>query len=298
MTYCEQLKIENINKEIFNHIITTIQPKDFIDFYISHTVKETCEYFGIRNKKQLNKILIAFNYDFSTVKPSKLKNKPASRSHESYVNGGKKSAQTQRNNWSSKSTAEKNEWSQKQVIAHNTAEFKERISEINKTYYASLTDEQKQQLLAKKSKSNKNAWQTNKSSILSKAYLTKTNNQSFNSSEPEENYYIYLCNKYGQDNIIRQYTDERYPFACDFYIKSSDTFIELNLSWTHGGHHYDKDNEADKRKLAIWQEKAKQSDYYKKAIYVWTDLDVRKYQTAKQNNINYKCYYTEAELYE
>jgi len=31
-------------------------------------------------------------------------------------------------------------------------------------------------------------------------------------------------------------------------------------------------------------------------IYTWTDLDVRKLETFKKNNLNYKIFYTEKEF--
>lgn len=121
---------------------------------------------------------------------------------------------------------------------------------------------------------------------------TKAQNGTFNTSQPEELYYNSLVQIYGKDDVIRQYRDERYPFSCDFYIKSLDLFIELNLHWTHGEHSYDETNLED---IALKEElelKAKSSDYYKNALYVWTDLDVRKQQIAKENNLNYRVVYS------
>lgn len=43
---------------------------------------------------------------------------------------------------------------------------------------------------------------------------------------------------FGNSNVCPQYTSERYPFLCDFYIKPLDLYIELNLYWTHGGHFF------------------------------------------------------------
>lgn len=36
---------------------------------------------------------------------------------------------------------------------------------------------------------------------------------------------------------------------------------------------------------------AKTSNYYKNAIYTWTDLDVRKVKIAKENNLNFVAIY-------
>lgn len=116
-------------------------------------------------------------------------------------------------------------------------------------------------------------------------------NNTFNKSKPEDEYYEYLKTLYNEDDIIRQYKDERYPFACDFYIKSQDLFIECNYSWTHGGHLFNSDSEEDQQTLAEWQEKAKTSDFYKNAIETWTVRDVKKHETAKANNLNYEVIY-------
>ena len=54
-------------------------------------------------------------------------------------------------------------------------------------------------------------------------------NNSFNKSKEEEKYYSYLLHLYSSEDIVRQYYDkDRYPFHCDFYIKSEDLFIEVN----------------------------------------------------------------------
>ena len=103
--------------------------------------------------------------------------------------------------------------------------------------------------------------------------------------------YADLCKQYGEDNVIRQYRDERYPFVCDFYIPSEDLFIEYNGSWTHGEHPFDPMNLDDISTLEAWQEKVIDHPYYQNAIYTWTDLDVRKQRIAKENNLNYVVIY-------
>ena len=297
MTYQEQLEIEKLNKEIINNIINTVPKEDFIDFYINHTRSETCEKFNLRNTKQLVKVLKLFNYDFSTKKPSKFKGKKSPRSHASYINGGKKSAETQKANWKSKTDNEKAVWSEKQKIAHETESFKTKIKAANEAYRATLTTEQKELLKNKKSVSNKATWLSNKEEILEKAYNTKSKNKSWNSSTPEDKFYEYLVEKFSKNDIIRQYsTDKRYPFNCDFYIKSLDLFIELNFSWTHGGHRFDISSQEDLKKLKEWQEKALTSDYYKNAIETWVVRDQKKYKAAKENNLNYLVFYNESEI--
>ena len=46
-------------------------------------------------------------------------------------------------------------------------------------------------------------------------------------------------------------------------------------------------NMNDNDKLKKWEEKSQNSNFYKKAIEVWTIRDVKKRNTAKQNNLNY-----------
>lgn len=111
-------------------------------------------------------------------------------------------------------------------------------------------------------------------------------------SQAERDYYSKLKLEYAEDNIIRQYFDkDRYPFKCDFYIPSEDLFIEVHANWTHGGRPYNPNDPECQKQLAIWQEKATKSNYYKNAIYQWTDLDVRKAEIAKKNNLNFKTIY-------
>lgn len=127
---------------------------------------------------------------------------------------------------------------------------------------------------------------------LQKSYATRKKNHTFNSSKPEDIFYQKLVEKYGEQNIIRQYKDIRYPFMCDFYIKSLDQFIELNLHWTHGGHLFDPNNLNDLKKLERWKEKAKYSNYYKNAIETWTKRDLNKIYIAQKAKINYKAIYS------
>lgn len=111
-------------------------------------------------------------------------------------------------------------------------------------------------------------------------------------TKAEIDIYNKLCLRYDKEDIIHPYFDqERYPFVCDFYIKSADLFIEVNGTWTHGPEAFDLDNIEHQKLLDKWKEKSKNSKYYKNAIYTWTVLDVRKKEIAKKNNLNYKVIY-------
>lgn len=134
-----------------------------------------------------------------------------------------------------------------------------------------------------------------KKEILAKQYRTKKKNNSFNSSAGEDRFYKRLLTIFNEEDIIRQFnTDTRYPFNCDFYVKSKDLFIELNYNWTHGSKLFES-TEQDLQKLAKWQEKALTSNYYKNAIETWTKRDVEKFMAAEENNLKYLVYYSEVD---
>lgn len=130
-----------------------------------------------------------------------------------------------------------------------------------------------------------------RASALPKEIATKAKNHSFNTSSLEEELYEFLKTQYAEEDILRQYSDERYPFACDFYIKSADLFIELNAHWTHGGHPFDSSSEEDLALLERWKQQAEKSVYYQNAIKTWTYYDVKKQECARNNNLNYKALY-------
>ena len=114
-------------------------------------------------------------------------------------------------------------------------------------------------------------------------------NGSYAKSKIEEDVYSWLINKYGEENVIRQYWDERYPFNCDFYIKSEDLFIEVNNHPSHGDHPYDEKSEEDRLLLESLIEKG--DDWSMMIVDVWSVRDPKKFMCAKKNNLNYKVIY-------
>lgn len=80
-------------------------------------------------------------------------------------------------------------------------------------------------------------------------------------------------------------------------MKSLDAFVELNLSWTHGGHRFDQNSAEDSAKLDLWKKKAEQSKYYEIAIETWTGRDVRKFEAAEASGIRYHACYSLKEAY-
>lgn len=121
--------------------------------------------------------------------------------------------------------------------------------------------------------------------VQDKIIATKMEHGTINDSQPERDVYRALIEKFGKDDVFPQYRSDRYPYKCDFYIKSSDLFIELNIYWMHGGHWFDENNEDDLAKLQVWLVSGKPS--YERAVYVWTQNDLDKKRTAEKNNLNY-----------
>ena len=121
--------------------------------------------------------------------------------------------------------------------------------------------------------------------IQTKQYKTKKKNHSFNSSNIERELEKYFIEN--NINYISQYRSDKYPFSCDFYFPDSNYYIEIQGNWTHGVHPFDKCNIDDIKTLNEWENKSKESAFYKKAIYVWTEHDVKKRNIAKENEINY-----------
>ena len=140
--------------------------------------------------------------------------------------------------------------------------------------------------LVKISKGNKKAWLENHDKILEKQVETKRLRKRDHFSKIENKYYDYLLTIYDVEDVVRQYRDKRYPFNCDFYIKSEDRFIEIQGSWVHGKHPFDSKNTDDIKLLNEWKEKAKKSKYYQGAITTWTISDVNKRRIAEKNKLN------------
>ena len=121
--------------------------------------------------------------------------------------------------------------------------------------------------------------------IQNKQYKTKKDNHSFNKSKIEkelENYFIE-----NNINYISQYRSDEYPFSCDFYFPDSNYYIEVQGNWTHGQHPFDNTNVDDVEILNMWKSKSEKSKFYKNAICVWTENDVKKRNIAKENGLNY-----------
>lgn len=134
------------------------------------------------------------------------------------------------------------------------------------------------------------------SEIQEKRYLTMKENNTFNTSIPEEKVFYSLLKLYKE--VKRQYKSDVYPFNCDFYIPEEDLYIECNFSWTHQPalskyniREYDKNNHEHKK---IYDEIRKISGGY--TLDSWTERDPLKIKTANENNLNYLIFWNYEEF--
>jgi len=144
-----------------------------------------------------------------------------------------------------------------------------------------------------KSKKYTEKWYNNKEWLEHKnssRHQSMKLNGSYNVSKKEEQVYVILCDIFGKSDILREYKSEKYPFSCDFYIKSLDLYIEYNGHWTHGKEPYDLNNKDHQLIVEKWKDE--NSDFYKTAIDIWTVRDLEKRQIAKENNLNYVILYS------
>ena len=264
-------KIEKISKRI--------SYEDIIDYYEiqNHSAKECSEYFNLLNVGEFFALLKFYNIHKSSekrveqIKAGKLEK----YGDENYNNSSK----------TRKTCLEKygvdNQF--KRRCVRDITESPDVRSRAKRTYIKRTGKK-----VWNEGEVGKQHWATGQAE---KRYKTMKKNNSFNTSKPEEKLYVLLCNIFGEDDIIRQYKEERYPYFCDFYVKSKDLFIELNGNWTHGPHAFDENNVDDVKLLENWKSKSSGKDYYSNAIYVWTELDVNKFNIAKKNNLNYIAIY-------
>lgn len=110
-------------------------------------------------------------------------------------------------------------------------------------------------------------------------------------SSMEQHVYERLVEVFGEQDVCRQHMDERYPFACDFYVASRDLFIECNGMWTHGCCWFDEKDEACAARLETWQQRAETNKFYGNAVYTWSMLDVCKRTCARDHGLNYVVFW-------
>lgn len=115
-------------------------------------------------------------------------------------------------------------------------------------------------------------------------------------SKIEDIVYELLLTKFSKGDVIRQYKSSVYPFPADFYIKSLYLYIEFNPGPRHNKRPFnplDNEHQAELQKII---EKSKKSDWYEGVIRTWTKRDPLKRKIAKENNLNWKEFFTVDEV--
>ena len=119
-----------------------------------------------------------------------------------------------------------------------------------------------------------------KRAAMEKGHQTKIERDSYKKSKAEDAYGDALVQLFGTDDVERQYyKDSRYPYFCDFYIKSKDLFIEYQGYFTHGAEPYDELNPKHWEYVEFLDSTAKGSGTF-------TVSDPAKLARAKQTGIN------------
>lgn len=268
-------------KKKIDFLIKQISKEDLYKYYIleNHSVPDTVDYFNLEKRGHLVQLLRYYNIHKDPKEAAKYTRR--TRSHESYVSGGLKSAKTQQKHWAEKSEQEKLNWSLKQKAAHSTDHFKILIRQINIDYQKNLPQEQKDIANKKRSDTLKNLWVVKHDELLSQmrdSRIKNKQNQGKKICRTYQEQKIYDCLIQAYPNLIYdQKIDDRYPFFVDFYIPDLDLFIEYQGHPAHGLRPYNKD---DSRCL---------QECYK--LYGgWLDMycngDVNKYNIAVENKIN------------
>ena len=161
---------------------------------------------------------------------------------------------------------ERSKWTEEQELS--------RSQNVHKAW-AKKTPEEKREIQLKKMRSGK----INSPESIQKAYLTKKAHRTNTSSQSEEMFYrrMLLCG-IAQDDIERHYSDERYPYDCDFYIKSKDLYVEYQGHQTHGYEPYNLDSQEHQAYLRKMLDKGYD-------MTTWVTRDVKKLRTAISNKI-------------
>lgn len=131
---------------------------------------------------------------------------------------------------------------------------------------------------------------------IRKQFETRRKNGNLNSSEPEKSCKKKLIEMYGENCVIAQHHTVKYPFNCDFYIKTLDLYIECDFFWSHGDHAFDVNNDRDIEKVKELYKKAQTSKFYKNVLETWVVRDPLKIWYQTKNNLNFLRFYSPKEF--
>jgi len=199
-------------------------------FYIAenHNYKDSAKHFGITARKFMS---IIQSYGISKRSMGQVAKTVVTRTHESYVSGGKKSSDTQRRNWEQKSDEEKSAWSRKMSESHKTAQYQSIKALQNSAYRSSLTDEENAKQNQMRSESMKEYWASlskeEKDEKIAKQFSGMMSASHIANTRPN----LDFMRKLEENNIPYQREFRIGKYAYDFLI--GKTVVEINPSVTH-----------------------------------------------------------------
>lgn len=140
---------------------------------------------------------------------------------------------------------------------------------------------------------------------IEKMHLAKKRNSSYGLSSEHKFCLEWLQSKNLTIEVEKQYPDNP-TLHCDIYIKEFDLWIELHYHWTHykepfnklNAQHLDYLSQLKQKALETKQKTGKSKTQYDSAITTWTNIDVRKFNCAKELSLNYVCFYTIEEFFD
>ena len=235
--------------------------------------------------------LLLHTYKITKNHKSRAKNNTYRRSQEEIRAVAAKSSATQKRTWAAKSEKEKEDWSNYQKELHHTEEYRRNASERSKRIAKELKEASPEiwaQRNKKRSETCKKTWANEAPRI--QQHETRERNRLEQKKKlcrtiAEQKLYDTLKNIY-PDIAYDIKVDERYPFYCDFYIKSLDLFIELNAHPSHG--------RLPMEMMSV--------DEYSKYPPKWADVfakrDVEKLKHIRDNKLNFIRIYPQATLEE
>lgn len=176
-------------------------------------------------------------------------------------------------------------------------QYKQKQSNITKNYWESLDDNEYNKRIQNYFP---NKSQEEQIDIINKMLNTTKQNYTYNTSSIEDKLYVELVKEFGKENVIRQYTLDKFVF--DFKItrhstnpKSKDTIIE-QLIELHGSyyHNYRPYIVCEEHNLE-YTDMINKGGQKAKIANKWMYTDVDKFNYCKRHKLNYTAIYFDTE---
>lgn len=94
-------------------------------------------------------------------------------------------------------------------------------------------------------------------------------------------------------DVKQNWKTQDYPYYCDFYIGDINTYIELHFGVFH---YFEPFRGTSKQLKSLEVLKEKNTEFWDRVIYIWTESDVEKRNVAIKNKLNYFTFYNMEEF--